>query len=137
MFYPSDLTPDQIPMRLQEGYKSLLSSSQLSALAGQNARVKDRAELYSQKHFRITEPIINMVMLMVALPILVCRDPKAMKSAIMISFAATTGCFIITFICKMMAAEVFFDQIRPEIWAWAPVFIFLPVAFIELDSMKT
>ena len=95
------------------------------------------AEVLSQKHFRITEPIINLVMLLVALPILVCREPKAMKSAIMISFGATSACFIVTFICKMMAAEVFFDKIRPELWAWIPVFIFLPVAFIELDSMKT
>jgi hypothetical protein len=37
----------------------------------------------------------------------------------------------------MMATEVFFDRIRPELWAWAPVFIFLPIAIIEIDGMKT
>ncbi|MHC4085311.1 MAG: LptF/LptG family permease, partial [Planctomycetota bacterium] len=92
---------------------------------------------YSQKHFRITEPIINIAMLMVCLPILVCRDPKSMKSAIVISFGVTTACFITTFICKMLATEVFFDHVMPELWAWLPVVIFLPIAFIELDSMKT
>ena len=81
MFFESDVTPEDIPVRRQEGYKSLLSSSQLAQLAEKGTRVKDLAELYSQKHFRITDPIINMVMLMVALPILVCRDPKAMKTA--------------------------------------------------------
>jgi lipopolysaccharide export system permease protein len=136
-FYQTDLTPLDIPVRRQETYKSLLSSAQLANLARQKTRIKDLAELYSQKHFRITEPIINMVMLMVALPILVCRDPKAMKSAIMISFAATTACFIVTFACKMVATEVFFNKVRPELWAWVPVFIFLPIAFIEIDSMKT
>lgn len=136
-FYQSDLTPLDIPVRRQETYKSLLSSAQLANLARQKTRIKDLAELYSQKHFRITEPIINMVMLMIALPILVCRDPKAMKSAIMISFAATTACFIVTFACKMVATEVFFNKVRPELWAWVPVFIFLPIAFIEIDSMKT
>ncbi len=136
-FYQSDLTPLDIPVRRQETYKSLLSSAQLANLARQKTRIKDLAELYSQKHFRITEPIINMVMLMVALPILVCRDPKAMKSAIMISFAATAGCFIVTFACKMVATEVFFDKVRPELWAWVPIFIFLPIAFIEIDAMKT
>jgi hypothetical protein len=75
---------------------------------------------------------------MVSLPILVCRDPKLMKSAVVISFGTTAGCFITTFICKMLSTEaVFFDKVMPELWAWLPVFIFLPIAFIELDSMKT
>lgn len=136
-FYKSDLAPYDIPIRRQEGFKDMLSSSQLGTLASQRSRIKDLPELYSQKHFRITNPIINMVMLMIALPILVCRDPKRMKTAILISFCFTTACFIVSFGCKMVATEVFFNQIRPEFWAWLPVFIFLPVAFLEIDSMNT
>ncbi|MCK4752869.1 MAG: LptF/LptG family permease [Planctomycetes bacterium] len=136
-YYSSDLTPKDIPVRSKARYKTLLSSRQLAALAVQKTKVKDLAQLYSQKHFRITEPIINLVMLMVSLPILVCRDPKAMKSAIIISFATTATCFITIFICKMLATEVIFDRVMPEFWAWLPIFIFLPVAFIQLDSMKT
>ena len=95
------------------------------------------AELIGQKHFRITEPVINFVMLMISLPILVCRDPKSMKSAVMISFALTTACYITNFICKLLATEVVFGKVMPEFWSWLPVFIFLPAAFLELDSMKT
>ncbi len=136
--YASDITPKDIPVRRQSRYKNLLSSRQLAVLAAQRAKIKDVAQLYSEKHFRITDPIINLVMLMISLPILVCRDPKSMKSAIMISFAVTAACFITTFICKMLSTEVvFFDKVMPELWAWLPVFIFLPIAFIELDSMKT
>ena len=109
----------------------------MSQLAAQRTKIKDLAQLYSQKHFRITEPIINLIMLMVALPVLVCRDPKTMKSAILVSFTTTAACFVATFICKMLATEVVFDLFMPEIWAWLPVFIFLPIAFIQLDSMKT
>lgn len=137
-FYETDITPTTIPMRQQEGYKSLLSSRQLSALARhRGTRMKDQADLILQKHSRVTDPIINMVMLMVALPVLVCRDPKAMKSAIMISFGITLSCIIVSFVCKIFATEMFFGQVRPELWAWGPVFIFLPIAFIEIDSMKT
>jgi lipopolysaccharide export LptBFGC system permease protein LptF len=135
--YSSDITPKDIPVRRKSRHLTLLSSRQLAILAAQRTKVKDRAQLYSQKHFRITEPIINLAMLMVCLPILVCRDPKSMKSAIVISFGVTTACFITTFICKMFATEVVFDRIMPELWAWLPVVIFLPIAFIELDSMKT
>jgi len=135
--YASDITAKDIPVRRKSRHKTLLSLRQLTALAAQGTKIKDLPQLYSQKHFRITEPIINFVMLMVCLPILVCRDPKSMKSAIIISFAMVGACFTTTFICKMLATEVVFDRIMPELWAWLPVFIFLPIAFIELDSMKT
>ncbi len=137
-YFASDITPRDIPVRRRSEHKTLLSSRQLAELAAQKTKIKDLAQLYSQKHFRITEPIINLVMLMISLPILVCRDPKSMKSAIMISFGATTACFITIFLCKMFATEtVFIGRVIPEFWAWLPVFIFAPIAFIELDSMKT
>ncbi len=44
------------------------------------------------------------------LPILVCRDPKSMKSAVMISFAMVGICFVTTFVCKILATEICFQQ---------------------------
>ncbi len=136
-FYASDITPRDIPVRLKSEDKTLLSFRQLTELAAAGAAAKDQAQLFSQKHFRVTEPIINLAMLMVCLPILVCRDPKAMKSAVMLSFEITGACMITSFVCKLMATEVVLGAVRPEFWAWVPVLIFVPVAFIELDSMKT
>ena len=135
-FYISDLTPEIVPLKRQESFLELLSLKQLSALE-KGARTKDLASLIAQKQNRITDPIINIIMLLVALPVLVCRDPKSMKTAILKSFLITASCFAVTFICKMVATEVIFNQIRPEIWAWLPVMIFLPIAFIEIDSMRT
>ena len=137
-FYTSDITPKDIPVRLKSEHATLLSWRQLAVLVVQAEQGKDSRQLYSQKHFRVTEPIINLVMLMVCLPILVCRDPKSMKSAVTLSFAMVGMCFIATFICKMLAPEAdvsSFYQIG--FYAWLPIFIFLPIAFIELDSMKT
>jgi lipopolysaccharide export LptBFGC system permease protein LptF len=134
--YASDITPKEIPVRRKSGHKGLLSWQQLNSLATQGPR-KDLAQLYSQMHFHVTDPIMSMVMLMISLPILVCRDPKSMKSAIVISFGVTTTCLTTTFVCKMLATEVVFGGVRPVFWAWLPIFIFAPIAFIELDSMKT
>jgi lipopolysaccharide export LptBFGC system permease protein LptF len=137
-FYPSSLSDNDIPIRKREGFKSLLSLSQLTELERHTGvRKTDMAELALQKHSRITDPIMNLIMLMVALPVLVCRDPKAMKTAIMTSFAFTTACFLVVFMCKLFATEVFFGQVRPALWAWAPIFIFFPLALIEIDSMQT
>jgi lipopolysaccharide export system permease protein len=137
-FYPSNLTAADIPVRKREGFKSLLSLRQLTELENNaGVRTTDLAALALQKHSRITKPIINLIMLMVALPVLVCRDPKAMKTAVLISFMTTLSCFLVVFVCDLFATEVFFGQIRPAIWAWAPIFIFFPVALIEIDSMRT
>jgi len=137
-FYASNLTADDIPIRKREGFKSLLSLRQLTELENNSGvRTTDMAALALQKHSRITKPIINLIMLMVALPVLVCRDPKAMKTAVLISFMTTLSCFLVVFICDLFATEVFFGQIRPAIWAWTPIFIFFPVAIIEIDSMRT
>jgi len=137
--YVSDITAKDIPVRRKSKHMILLSWRQLATLAAQvqqGAKIKDLNQLYSQKHFRVTEPVINLAMLMVCLPILVCRDPKSMKSAVMISFFMVAVCFVTTFICKMFAPEAnSFYQIG--FWAWLPVFIFLPAAFIEFDLMRT
>jgi lipopolysaccharide export system permease protein len=137
-YHADDLLPKDVAVRRKVGYNALMSSRQLAALAAQGTKIKDIAQLLSQKHFRITDPIINLTMLMVSLPVLICRDPRTMKSAILVSFALTAACFVTTFICKMLATEVLLaGRVMPELWAWLPVFIFLPIAFIELDAMKT
>ena len=134
--YPSDLTPKDIPVRRKSANMDLLSSYDLVRLARQNP--KDLSRLYAQKNFRLTDPIINLVMLMISLPVLVCRDPKTLKSAVFVSFALTGLCYIMVFLCKIFASEIVIGgRALPELWAWLPIFIFLPIAFIELDAMKT
>jgi lipopolysaccharide export system permease protein len=133
---PSDLVPKDIPVRRQSMHMDLLSSYDLLRLAKQNP--KDTARLYAQKNFRITDPIINFIMLMISLPLLVCRDPKALKSAVFVSFALTSLCYVLTFASKIFASDITIaGRVMPELWAWLPIFIFVPIAFIELDSMKT
>ena len=137
-FYTTvDLLPRDIPVRSKSGFDALLSSRQLTSLAAQKTTIKDLKRLISQKHFRITDPLISLTMLMISLPVLICRDPKTMKSAVVVSFALTGACFVTTFACKILATETIFDRVMPEFWPWVPLFIFVPIAIIELDSMRT
>lgn len=137
-FYPTKLTVDDIPIRRREEFKGLLSLKQLNELEKNfGTRRTDVAELALQKHSRITNPIVNMIMLMVALPVLVCRDPKAMKTAILVSFLTTGACFLVVFLCRLFATEVFLGRVQPAFWTWAPIFLFFPIAVVQIDSMKT
>jgi lipopolysaccharide export LptBFGC system permease protein LptF len=53
-----DLTPLEVPVRRTAQFKTLLSSGQLARLAEQETKIKDVAQLWSQKHFRITDPLM-------------------------------------------------------------------------------
>lgn len=131
-----DLVPRNIPVMVKSEVKTLLSWRQLTALS--KLSLRDTGLLYSQKHFRVTEPIINFVMLLVSLPVLVVRDPRSMKSAVLISFCLCAACSLTTFVCKILSTEpILFHRVTPELWAWLPVFVFVPVALVELDAMKT
>lgn len=131
-----DLNPLSIPVRLKAENKAMLSFQELKELSTHSQR--DMVQLSSQLHFRITDPIINLVMLMVSLPVLVCRDPRSMKSAVMTSFALTGACMIVSFACKMLATEPILPRGPiPDFWAWLPVFVFAPIALLQLESMKT
>jgi hypothetical protein len=77
-----NLLPKDVPIICESKHASLFSSRQLSILAAQSTKIRDVAQLSSLKHFRITDPIINLTMLMVSLPVLICRDPRTMKSRI-------------------------------------------------------
>jgi lipopolysaccharide export system permease protein len=137
-FYATSLNPEELPLRRREGFKSLLSLAQLTEMErNPGTRRTEMAEIAMQKHSRITAPIINMIMLMVALPVLVCRDPREMKTAILVSFLTTAGCFTVSFLCSLFATEVILGQVRPALFSWLPIFIFFPIALVEIDSMRT
>jgi len=135
--YTTEITIKDIIIRRKSDFLSFMSWRDLAVMTTRKTKVRDVAQLLSEKHFRVTEPMIDLIMLMIALPVLVCRDPKTLKSAIGISFLLTASCYLLTFICKMAAPEKTFIGLHPELWAWLPVFVFLPIAFLQLDSMKT
>ena len=135
--YKNDIKPEDIPIRMSSDTLTLLSSKELTRLAQQETQSRDKADLYAQKHFRFIDPLINILMLMISLPVLVCRDPKGMKSAILVSFLLTIMCWIILFACHMLAGEVIFGKIQPALWAWIPILLFTPIATLQIDAMKT
>jgi lipopolysaccharide export system permease protein len=131
--YDSSLTADYLWLQRHTASKSLMSSSDLSDLLKRGLRPTDRAEAISEKHFRVTDPIINMVMLLLGLPMLVSREQKNTKTAIALVLLGTGGCFLVTFACKILAG----GSVNPLLLAWLPIIIFLPLSIFILDAIKT
>ena len=92
-----------------------------------------RREIISEKHFRFTDPIINLVMLLLSLPMLVSRERTSSKTTRLLAMLLPCACFIATFACKIMGA----DLLDPLLAAWLPLIIFLPISVLALDAVKT
>ena len=138
--YPSDLSAEYLWLQRHSNFKTLMSSADLSALAKrQLLRPGERSEIYSEKLFRFTDPIINMIMLLLALPLLVSRQRRNTKTAIFLAILGTGSCFIATFACKLLAGQQLIGAatLHPLLAAALPIIVFLPLSVLALDGLKT
>ena len=134
--YQSAFSADVLWLFLNGHSKSLMSTPQLTDLLRWPLKPGDRAEALSEKHFRFTDPIINMVMLLVSLPLLVSREQRSTKTSIFLATAGAGGCYIATFVCKLLAAGSL-TPMHAMFAAWLPIIVFLPLSVLALDSLKT
>ena len=129
----SNLSPDYLWLRRRAGFKNLMSSSDLTALLQRELKPAERDEAVSEKHFRFTDPIINIVMLLLGLPLIVSRERKNTKTTILLVLFGAGGCFVGTFACKLLAGAT----LNPLLAAWLPIIIFMPLSILALDAIKT
>lgn len=137
------LSPDYIWLQRHKNFKSLMSSSELAKLMKLEIKPAQQAETITEKHFRFTDPIINMVMLLLGLPLLVSREKRSTKTSILLTMLGAGGCFVATFACKLMIGEDIFGRFfgnqyfEYALLAWMPIIVFLPLSVLALDSIKT
>ena len=129
----SNLSPDYLWLRRHTGFKNLMSSSELTTLLQRELKPVERDEAVSEKHFRFTDPIINIVMLLLGLPLIVSRERKSTKTTILLVLFGSGGCFVGTFACKLLAGAT----LDPLLAAWLPIIIFTPLSILALDAIKT
>lgn len=137
------LSPDYLWLQRHKNFKTLMSGAELSNLMKLELKPAQRAETITEKHFRFTDPIINMVMLLLGLPLLVSRERRSTKTSILLTMLGAGGCFIATFACKLMIGEDIFGgffgspYFSYALLAWVPIIVFMPLAVLALDSIKT
>lgn len=137
--HSSDLPPEYLMLQRNSTFKNLMSNAELSKLLKRNLKPVERAEILSEKHFRFTDPLINMTMLLLGLPLMISREKKNTKSAIFMVLLGAGGCFVATFACKLLAGgNLYADQeFKRLLLAWLPVIVFMPLSVLSLDSIKT
>jgi lipopolysaccharide export system permease protein len=133
------VTPEEIALYRSGDWVELLSSAKIEDLI-QRPGSYGQTHLLRVKHWRFTQPIMNVILLLLAIPCVLTREPGKLK-------AAATKCLALTglgmgaiFISHQVAGKppnAEWAQYWPAFAAWAPVFIFLPLSIFLLDRVKT
>jgi len=128
LFLATDLTSEDLVLRQSSKWLDFLSVGQLTTLSRMK-RVPDERSVRLLIQARATEPINNLIMLLLGLPFILSRERNIKASAsLCLLMVGTFYAFI--YICRYMDL--------PPIWAaWLPVLLFGPLAAVMIDSVKT
>lgn len=135
----TSITPEAIALYRESDYVEFLSTAQIDSLL--ESKAYGQASLLRVKHFRFTQPLMNVVLLLLAIPCVLIREPSLMKAAIMKCLVCTALCMGGIFMSHQLAGQntlgADWANTWPALMAWVPVFIFLPIAIWMLDRLHT
>jgi lipopolysaccharide export system permease protein len=136
--YATDITPEDIGLNLGRDYIQLLSTQRLNQLL--DMKRYGTLDLLRTKHERIAQPIVNVILLLLAVATVLTREPGAMKSSLAKCLIWSTACMALVFVTYQMAVSPPNSQMLnfwPALMAWTPIFVFGPVAVDLLYKVKT
>lgn len=138
--YKSNITPDELALFHSGDFVNLLSRERINELL-QRRQVYGAANLLRVKHFRLSQLVMNVIMLLVAIPCVVTREPGKMKSLLFRCLVLVGLCMASYFIAYQIAASPpagpqWADK-WPAIMAFVPIVIFGAVAVFLLDRLAT
>ena len=129
--YKSNITPEEIALYRSGDWVELLSTSRIDQLIARPGNY-GQANLLRVKHWRFVQPFMNVVLLLLAIPCVLTREPGRLKTA-------ATRCLILTgigmgsmFLSHQLAgsppAGADWAVTWPALMAWMPVLLFGPLA---------
>jgi lipopolysaccharide export system permease protein len=130
--YHTGLTPAQLDLMFQKKAVDYLSSRQVRDLAASSPPA-NQPMLYKIMYLRVTQPIMNIIMLLVGIPFLLTREPNRLIWNMVYCTVVSGFVFVATFVIFQMAGT----KIDPLLGAWLPVMVFGPLAAVMLDIIKT
>lgn len=126
------LTPEQLELVFSKRAVEFLSTAQIRVLRD-NSPDLTKPALDKIMHARYSQPLMNLIMLLVGIPFLLTREPRALVGNMLMCTAVSAVVFVGTFVLLQMSGRV----VPPMVGAWLPVIIFGPLALVMLDSIRT
>ncbi len=129
LFYPTDLTRDDLILRQSSRWLDYLSTRQLNRLL-KLKRAPDPQRAHLAKYTRVTDPINNVVMLLLGLPFLLSREQRDVKASASLCVLMMGTFYAFIYICRYVG-------LSPIVAACLPALIFGPIAAVMVDSIRT
>ena len=130
--YDFGLTPEQLVLRRDAQWADLLSLRELNTLV-RSRNLANRVPIEMSRHLRVTQPLVQLLLLALALPFFLCRAPTNVLNAGGRALLLSGVFFIVVFV----ASSVVRDSGVASFLAWLPILAFGPVAVMRLANVKT
>ena len=129
---PPALRPKQLDLILSKKAIDYLSYSQVSRLAQFPAEA-NKPLLEKIMHLRVTQPLMNLILLLIGIPFLLTREPNRLVINMLFCTVVSGFIFIATFVIFQLGGT----HIAPLWAAWLPILIFGPFALVMMDTIHT
>ena len=131
-WYQTGLTPQQLDLMFRKKAVDFLSTAQVRELAA-NSPPANQPLLYKVMDLRVTQLLMNIIMLLIGIPFLLTREPDRLVKSMFYCTVVSGIVFVATFVMFQMAGT----KLDPLLAAWLPVLIFGPLAVMLLGTIKT
>jgi lipopolysaccharide export system permease protein len=132
-FYQTNIGPDEIERHRASDFHRYLSYGELRILATDPMR-GNRRQLQVAMHQHVTQPILNLLVLLLGLPFVAGREERNYFVSIGIALALFIGVYILSFASTAFGNT---GHISPLLAAWFPIFVVLPASILSMESLRT
>lgn len=121
-------------MQLASGDEWHAHSSTPELIAGlRNPSLDFGANVRVAIHSRIVQPLLDVTLLFLGLPLVMRRENRNVFLAIGVCAAVVSFFMVVTVVCRAMGASYW---VSPALGAWLPLFVFVPPAVVLTESMR-
>jgi lipopolysaccharide export system permease protein len=132
-FYATDAGPRTIQRYHASEFYRYLSYLELKDLARDPGRGNRRA-LQVALHRHVTDPILLVLGLLLALPFIAGREERSYLVSIGLALLIEMGVMVVAFAATAFGTSGHLD---PLLAAWVPTFVVLPASLLALETLRT
>jgi lipopolysaccharide export LptBFGC system permease protein LptF len=114
--YPFTLTPEELVLRRNSQWADM-----------------NRPSVNMSRHIRLTQPLLQWVLLLLALPFFLVREPANVMAAGGRALLLSGAFFLVAFVAHSIVKE----EAYAGLIAWIPILAFGPLAAVQLANVKT
>jgi len=129
--YAFTLAPEELLLRQSSQWAGMLSLRQMNALL-KSRNLPNLAAIRMQRHIWLTQPVLQWLLLALALPFFLTREPSNVFAAGGRALALTGAFYAVSFLAQSVLSEQWAALV-----AWIPILLFGPVAVLQLANVKT